>query len=37
MKFGQKATIEEVFPEENYFEDFELVHEHMSKDNILPG
>jgi hypothetical protein len=33
LKSGQKATIEEVFPEENYFMDFELVQERMDKDN----
>ena len=33
LKPGQKATIEEVFPDENYFMNFELVQERMDKDN----
>lgn len=33
LKPKQKATIEEVFPDENYFMDFELIQERMAKDN----
>jgi hypothetical protein len=34
LKPGQKVTIEDVFPDENYFMDFELVQERMAKDLI---
>jgi hypothetical protein len=33
LKPGKKAAIEEVFPNENYFMNFELVKERMNKEN----
>lgn len=34
LKPSQKPTIEEVFPEENYFMNFELVQERMNRDAL---
>lgn len=33
FKPGQKAAIEDIFPEENYFGEFDAVQEYMAKDN----